>query len=304
MAREIRRVPGLWTAVSPIFHFGTDDTGIGPTTRRSKLWDSGTQSHEDIPIINANAIRGILRRLIGEDFLEQVGYENVSPKLHHALMSGGQLESTDDTTATCDMALRRQLIDNIPPLGLLGTSVGNQILSSVLRVKHAYPLCAERKWERDLRRKGTGLMPPVYRPWDEDEQWEKSGNEMTSRHFYTRRDDLHVDREKDDQAVQMLVNPECIIEGTKFEHEFVLEEATEVEVACLGWALRLWAEEPTIGGKASGGMGQLIIDYDNVPEPDPYLAWCTEHVEEAVEALNLIANPPKKAKKQKEVAAE
>ena len=253
----------------------------------------------DVPCISANAVRGVLRRIIMADFLELVGYTVDSPKLHHALCSGGQLESTDSNTSSVDMEMRRKLVEGIPPLGLLGTSIGNQILSSTLQVDHAMPVCEERKWQRDLRRKGTLLQPPDCRPWDDDPRWEQSGNRLTSRHFYTRRDDLHADREEDEQAVQMLVEPECIIPGTLFEHGFALKNASPVESGCLGRALELWAIGPTIGGKASGGMGQLLLDYDHIPDSEPYLQWCDENAEQAIEALNLIVNPPPSAKKKK-----
>jgi hypothetical protein len=285
-------------------HFGTDDTGIGPTNRRMNLWDRNVGELADVPIINGNAVRGVLRRLIMADFLELVGYEVDSSKLHHALCSGGQLESTDDNTSSVDMAMRRQLIENIPPIGLLGTSVGNQILTSCLDVEHAVPVCEERKWMRDLRRKGTLLQPPVLRPWDDDPRWEQSGNRLMSRHMYTRRDDLHADRDEDERAVQMLVEPECIVPGALFEHGFTLRNASPVEAGVLGRGLQIWAERPTIGGKASGGFGQLLLDYDHIPDTEPYLAWCGEHADLAIEALNAIVNPPKRAKKAKGKASE
>jgi hypothetical protein len=305
MARvQIERIIGTWTTLTPVFHFGTDDTGIGPTNRRMDLWDSNVDEVADVPCISANAVRGVLRRIIMADFLELVGYEVESPKLHHALCSGGQLESTDDNTSSIDMAMRRALIEGIPPLGLLGTSIGNQILTSCLQVDHAMPVCEERKWQRDLRRKGTLLQAPDCRLWDDDPRWEQSGNRLTSRHFYTRRDDLHADRDDDAQAVQMLVEPECIVPGALFEHGFALKNASAVESGCLGRALELWAIRPTIGGKASGGFGQLLLDYDHIPDSSPYLAWCAENVDLAVDALNLIVNPPKAAKRAKKSETE
>jgi len=263
------------------------------------LWDAGVGELVDVPCISGNAVRGVLRRLVMADFIDLVGYEVDSPKLHHALYSGGQLESTDDNTSSVDMAMRRTLIEGIPPLGLLGTSVGNQILTSCLQVDHAMPVCEERRWQRDLRRKGTLLQPPDLRPWDNDDRWEQSANRLTGRFMYTRKDDLHADREDGDQAVQMLVEPECIVAGALFEHGFALKNASEVEAGCLGRALSLWCERPTIGGKSSGGFGQLHVDYDHIPDSAPYLEWCDAHSEQAVDALNLIVNPPKKAKRAK-----
>lgn len=254
------------------------------------LWDRNAGETVDVPFVNANAFRGVLRRLIMADFVELVGYEVDNPKLHHALYSGGQLESTDDTTSRLDVGVRRQLLDNIPPLGLLGSSVGNQILPGCLMVEHALPVCAERRWTKSVR------LP---RDWDEDARWEQPAATFLGEHFQTRRDDLHAEREEDEQAVQMLVTCECIIPGALFEHGYALRNASPVEAGVLGRGLQLWLQAPTIGGKASGGMGQLVAMYDHVPDPEPYLQWCVGHADLAVEALNLIANPPKCAPKKK-----
>lgn len=287
MAR-IERIVGTLETISPLLHFGTEKTGSTPSQRMMKLWDRHAGETVEVPFVNANALRGRLRRLMMKDFLKLVGYENANPKLHHALFSGGQLESSDDNTSQFDVALRRKLLENIPPLGLLGTSVGNQILEGCLNVDHAYPVCEERSWTREVR--------PA-RPWDDDPRWEEAAATFLDEHFQTRRDDLHEEREEDEQAVQMLVTCECIIPGTLFEHGFVLREASPVEAGVLGRGLELWLEEPTIGGKASGGFGKLLVEYDHLPDPAPYLAWCREHADLAIDALNLIANPPKAAPK-------
>jgi hypothetical protein len=290
----VHRIVGTLETLTPLLHFGTEKTGSTPAQRMMTLWDREQGTTVEVPFVNANAVRGVLRRLVMADFLDLVGYTVETPKLHHALYTGGQLESTDDNTSTIDVAMRRTLIEHIPPLGLLGTSVGNQILSGCLCVEHALPCCQERRWVRTVR---------DARRWDDDPRWDEPGSTYIGEHFQTRRDDLRADREEDEQAVQMLVKYECITPGALLEHGYVLRNASPVETACLGRALELWCLYPTIGGKASGGMGQLAVSYDHVPDSGPYIDWCTQHADEAIDALNLIANPPKaKTKKGKEAA--
>lgn len=285
---QITRIDGTLETISPLLHFGTEKTGSTPSQRMMTLWDRNAGETVEIPFVNANAFRGVLRRIIMADFVELVDYQVDTPKLHHALYSGGQLESTDDNTSSIDTTFRRTLLEHIPPLGLLGTSVGNQILPGCLSVQHALPVCEERAWTKTVR---------APRPWDEDARWGDPASTFLDEHFQTRRDDLREERAEDEQAVQMLVTCECIIPGTLFEHGYVLRNASPVEAGVLGRGLELWLQFPTIGGKASGGMGQLAVRYDHLPDPAPYLAWCEEHADLAVEALNLIANPPKAAPK-------
>jgi len=261
--------------------------------RRMTIWDRSQQATVEVPFVNGNAIRGSLRRLIMADFLDLVGYKVEHAKLHHALYSGGQLESSDD--GAFDMALRRKLIECIPPLGLLGTSVGNQIITGCLSVEHAMPVCLERIWTRDVRER---------RDYDDDPRWQQPARIFINEHFQTRRDDLRVEREDDEQATQMLVQCECLIPGTLLEHGFVLRNASEVEAGVLGRALELWRQYPVIGGKASGGFGRILMRYDHEPRPEPYLAWCEDNADLAIEALNEIVNPPKTQRKKAKEAEE
>ena len=248
------------------------------------LWDRNAGETVEIPFVNANAFRGVLRRIIMADFVELVDYQVDTPKLHHALYSGGQLESTDDNTSSIDTTFRRTLLEHIPPLGLLGTSVGNQILPGCLSVQHALPVCEERAWTKTVR---------APRPWDEDARWGDPASTFLDEHFQTRRDDLREERAEDEQAVQMLVT--C--EASSAPVDTIRVAQCPPRRPVLGRGLELWLQVPTIGGKASGGMGQLAVRYDHLPDPAPYLAWCEEHADLAVEALNLIANPPKAAPK-------
>jgi len=246
----VERITGTLELVTPLLHFGTEKTGSTPMQRRMTIWDREQCATVEVPFVNGNAFRGVLRRLIMADFVTCVCYDVESTKLHHALYTGGQLESTDDTTSTIDMALRRQIIEHIPPLGLLGTSIGNQIITGCLSVEHAMPVCSERRWTKTAR-------PPL--PHDDDSRWDQPSRMFLNTHFQTRRDDLRADRDEDEQAVQKLVEYESLLPRPLLDHGFVLRTASPVEAGHLGRGIELWSQFPTIGGKASGGFGQLTL---------------------------------------------
>lgn len=248
----------------------------------------------DLPYVTGNAVRGHLRRLLMADMLELAAYhiDAMPPtgarKLWHALMSGGQLESTDETTGGLDVSMRKRLRDTIPPIGLLGTAVGNQIIDGCLIVEHMMPVCSEY----------ASYLPQV-----DDPRKQMSVRQFLGTAFHTRRDDRRYESEhEDDQAVQMKVQFECLVAGTLFVHGFELRHANGVEAGCLGRALDLWQDEPFIGGKASTGYGRLQLDYQNRPSADAYLSYMAEHADDVCDALNLIVSPPKLAAKPKKTA--
>lgn len=262
--------------------------------RRMPLYCPSEGALVDLPYITGNAVRGHLRRLLMRDMLRLADYriDAMPPtgarRLWHALMSGGQLESTDETTGGLDLAMRKRLRDTIPPIGLLGTAVGNQIISGCLVVEHMMPVCREYA---------------SYIPHIDDPRKEQPVRMFLSTAFHTRRDDREYESEKPDaQAVQMKVQFECMVAGTLFVHGFELREASAVETACLGRALDLWETEPTVGGKASTGYGRLALDYQNRPSAEAYVAYMAEHAEDVVACLNEIVNPPKPAPKPKKGA--
>jgi hypothetical protein len=197
------------------------------------------------------------------------------PKVYHALFSGGVLESTDDTAMLVELELRRQVRDAIPPLALFGTSVGNQMIPGCLRVRHGMPVCAEYR----------AYLPPQLAV---DPRAEQSVRTYTDVAFATRRDEIRAEREADEQAVQMKVEYEVFIPGTLFAHGFALVYPSALEVAALGWTIRMWQEQPYIGGKAGSGYGELALHYDDVPDPEPYLDYVAAEAARIREALAEI----------------
>ncbi len=260
---KVLRVEGTATALRPLHHGGDEKTGSTPVLRTVMSYVEG-QGQVPIPFVSGNSVRGRLRRLVMKDMLDAVDYELTNPKIHHALFSGGLLETTEEKeSGVIDLAFRRAVRETLPAAAVLGCTLGNQAVHGILIVEHLWPICEETA--PDLPEKFRG-----------DERARLPVRAFCDQSFITRRDELRAERKEDEQAVQMKVNYECFIPGTRFYHAFALSVPSALEQACLGHAIGLWRELPFIGGRSSGGDGKLRLDYEGVPDPGPYETYLRE----------------------------
>lgn len=273
-------VRGILTALSPVFHGGSEKTGSVVLLNRLKFIVDGKPT--DVPIISGNQIRGRLRRLLTADFLELAGYkmdlgQKSYQKLYHTLFAGGVLEAVEEESesAVVDLNLKFRVVKYILPLRLFGCSYANQMIEGRVLVGHMLPVC------RELR---------DYIGVDSD----ISFYQLIARAFQTRRDELRVARAEDEeQAVQALVEYECFAPGTKFYHEIRLETSREealLDLSTLYRAVELWKENPFIGGKSSVGFGKLKIEYE-WPKPvdsKPYMEFVEKNKDEMVKVLDEL----------------
>ena len=273
-------VRGILTALSPVFHGGSEKTGSVVLLNRLKFIVDGKPT--DVPIISGNQIRGRLRRLLTADFLELAGYkmdlgQKSYQKLYHTLFAGGVLEAVEEESesAVVDLNLKFRVVKYILPLRLFGCSYANQMIEGRVLVGHMLPVC------RELR---------DYIGVDSD----ISFYQLIARAFQTRRDELRAARAEDEeQAVQALVEYECFAPGTKFYHEIRLETSREealLDLSTLYRAVELWKENPFIGGKSSVGFGKLKIEYE-WPKPvdsKPYMEFVEKNKDEMVKVLDEL----------------
>ena len=266
---------GTIELLTPLHHGGDEKTGSTPTLRTIVHWDPERGTHVRLPILSGNAIRGLCRRLMVRDFLREMGYELESRRLWHFLMSGGTLESTNESSGTVDLRFRRQLRDTIPLVGLFGGSIGNQIIDGVLQVGHGLPVCAE--YRHYLRSE-----------LESDKRASVSVRTFVDTSFATRRDDLR-ERADDDPAVQMKVDFECLIPGTLLQHEFRLLNASDLERAAFGHMVRLWQGYGAVAAKASSGYGRIVAQYDGLPSPNAYLRYLVDCKREVREFLDELS---------------
>jgi hypothetical protein len=258
--------PGIITALSPIHQGGDEKSGNTQMIKRIAFMVDGKKTM--IPVISGNSIRGVLRRLIMADMLERLDYTLENIKVYHILFSGGSLESVESDAGYLNLETRRKIRETLPPLSLLGTSMGNQMPSGKLEVDFALPICSEL----------AGFLPAQHRS-------PRSIYEMQDHDFTTRRDDLRADREEGERAVQMKVDFEILIPGTRFHHRFALKDATDIERAAFGQMLALWNARSHIGGKSAIGFGDVKLDYAGIPDSAPYLAWLEENREKVISQI-------------------
>lgn len=242
---------GNLTALSPIHHGDSSDYGTTklilslPTVIVNPV--TGEKEVDNIPTIHGNAIRGYLRRLIMDDFLTQLDYELDSKKVYHFLFTGGLLEALDSKDkGAINLTLKKEIRDNIPPISLLGSALGNQMIQGKLKVGMADIVCSETKH------------------YHTDYNSDFSAYNLKAIDFGTRLDDLKEERNDDGQAHQMKYEFETLIRGTKFTHEFVLENCNPIERACFRRMFDLWNERPYLGGKSSTGYGKVKLDYPEI----------------------------------------
>lgn len=241
-------ITGFIRAKSALHHGGDEKTGCETLFRRMKF--IADDELKEIPIVDGNAVRGNLRRLLMQDFIERLGLKKIeSVRVYHFLFSGGMLETVgDEGSGVIDLALRKRIRELLPPINLLGSSIGNQALSGKLIVGQVLPVCVE------LR---------SYLPADVAKLAKYRVNELMDFSFATRRDDAEreKEREEDEQAHQMMYSVEVYVPGTLFYHRFVLEDCDEVERAVFARILELWRERPYLGGRKATGMGEVDIQY-------------------------------------------
>lgn len=275
-------IEGTLTALSPLHHGGDDKTGSESLLHRMK-WVVNDEIME-IPYISGNGIRGKLRRLVFADFLNLLDYDIKSLRLYHALFAGGLLESVG-SSGKIELEKKKQIRNIIPPISVFGTSFGNQIFEGKLKIGFMMPICKELNEYLSIKS-------------------EKSFFSYLDFEYQTRKDDLG-EREEDQSAVQMLINYEVFIAGTKFYHKIILDNMNEIEEGVIARMLNLWKNDPTIGSKSSIGFGYLKLDYNYNPKKEQlYVDYCKNNREQIISILEeLDAGIKKKSKRKKSKTA-
>ena len=258
-----KKYEGFIIAETMLHHGGNIKTGSQSMLRRIKFYANG--KFVEIPYISGNAVRGRLRRLVMFDLLQLLNYEMKNLHLHHILFSGGTLSTVSaKDSGTIDFELRRKIQEYLPVISLFGTAMGNQIMAGKLIVGNMVPLCKEL------------------------ENGKYSVNEFLDWTYQTRKDDLHLEREEDEQAQQMLYEFEVFVPGTIFKHSFTLLQPDDLELSTFGRMLELLEDSPYVGAMAAVGMGKVKLDYPELPKSDIYLEFVNQKKKEISEVLQEI----------------
>lgn len=256
---DLLLVPGAIELLAPAHHGGDEKTGSTPVLRTMSHWSPALERCVRLPFISGNSIRGQLRRLAMQDMLARLGYELKSKTIYYSFFSGGVLSRTDEDGGVMDLELRRQVRAHLPMVSVFGCAIGNQNLDGKLLVENAMLVCQE--WASYLRPELQG-----------DPRAAQPARAFRDFSHFSRRDDLHLERKEDEQAVQMLVEYEVLVPGSLFQHGFALEWPSELEASALRHLLEMWLRRLHIGARAATGHGLARGHYDleALPPADNY----------------------------------
>ena len=253
----ISKWSGIITCLSPLSH--NDDINLGTDTKYRRMKMQTQDGIEDIPIYSGNAYRGILRRIAAADFLEKIEASKISDALYYTYFAGGALQK-GSSQGGIEVGMKREVRTNIPFLSLFGTAYQNQVMPGKLNVGIGIPISRE-----------TEIFTGI--------QSEKSIWDIMVEIFYTRRDDLE-DKETE-QKEQMKYTVECLSAGTTLQHEFTLDNASDIELSCFGAIMVKLNEDPVLGGKSSVGHGKVRLEYaQEWPDPDEYYSYLDKNKSE------------------------
>jgi hypothetical protein len=251
--------------LSPLSHFGDERLGTMQIMRTNKFLYNG--EFIDIPVYSGNGFRGQFRRIAMRDYLEKLGIadEGISEKLYYTLFTGGSLVGGARYE---EIGERRKLRKMCPPLALLGTALGDQILQGKMKSPIFLPVCKETV---DY----TGIESDI------------SFYDMLEEVFYTRKDDLKSveynatqDEKKKENPTQMKYEMQCLSAGTELIGTIVVENVNKAEESMLNATLKKLQEVPFIGGKSSAGHGEVEIKYDELESEEVYYNYLEENKEE------------------------
>lgn len=264
------------TCETPLAHGAEGKAGNATLFRRIAALTSDGGMIE-LPYYAGNALRGQMRDLLADHYLETIGIPAdrsqpvVSLWLFYALYSGGALEDKSAAMA----ALRKDIGDNgalradgirrfremIPPLSLLGCALGNRVLNGRAQFGDLRPCCVE--W-------GNGKLPV---------------SELLTWEFLTRRED----HEAHEEHHGMIADTEVLRTGAEMEGGIDYDTTmTEIERGCLGRGLQLLTERGMLGAENRRGLGRVRIECSGLPDAEIYDSWLRASSEEILAYLREI----------------
>jgi len=281
MSNENIKIEGHLLALSPIAHNGNEKSGNTVTLRRIYMI-TAEGKRKNIPYLEGNAVRGMLRRLLMGDFFHQlkIPAHTLNPRVYHMFFTGGNLEQVSKGQGEIDIQLRQKMAELLPPIAVLGTSYLNQAIPGNLIVSKMYPICKELQH-----------FYPLY-GIKENEYPQFNVEQLTSESFQTRRDDRKVQTVNSKNPMQMKIETEVFIPGTNFMHYFILSNLTKVELSMFHHLMHLWKQKPVFGGKSAIGNGQMELNYDlsKLPSSDLYFKFVQDNRTKILALITEIEN--------------
>jgi hypothetical protein len=248
------------TCLSPLAHGADAKAGNATIFRRMQVL-STTGQVLSLPFYAGNALRGQMRDLLADHFLQAL---DLTPSkddppcnlwFFHALYAGGALEENSAQAKALSQKLGssgavraegvHELRDMIQPCSVLGTALGNRVLSGRVNFCDFRPQCAE--W-------GNGDI---------------SVGNLFEWTYLTRREDYENHEQGHNSS--MIANTECLKAGTVLAGGIdISTHATDIERACIGKGLAILQSSGYIGAENRRGLGQVQFEIENLPDASKY----------------------------------
>jgi hypothetical protein len=205
------------------------------------------KTFEEVPVISGNAVRGTLRDLMAADWCDLTGYgpatgDTLPIEVFHQLFTGGAITESSDFE---DLDIQRRYAKLIPPVGLLGTAIGNGTIQGTLACGFMHLRCKE-----------NGRGP-------------ESCHSLVEHMFFTRSDKSgeqydYWSSDTEPPIQQMIWHQEAIIAGAEFDQSMILTNADAGNWLAYNRMLWLWKQSGIIGGQAARGFGEIDIDCETL----------------------------------------
>jgi len=141
----------VFEAKEPI-SYGEESVGLKTIAKRISLYLPEDEKVVSIPAILGNAVRGVLRDVMSEVFIEEVLKHVEAPEWHAgalvALFSGGLLRTREraERATSGRIAVRvAELLRYILPFSIMGCALPGLMVPSKVKVSVFYPVCEETK---------------------------------------------------------------------------------------------------------------------------------------------------------------
>lgn len=245
-------IPIIFETLSPLSHGADTKAGNATLFRRMQIM-STTGCCIELPFYAGNAIRGQIRDLLADHLIETLGLKKHSLEkwFYYIIYSGGSLSENADATKVFSELLGKhgaiksdgihQFRDTLPGLSVLGSAIGNRILSGRVNISDFRPECHE--WANG----------------------EKKASELFTWLYFTRREDDESHEQGDNSS--MIVNTECIKIGVKFHGGIdMCKHISYLEKSALGYGLKVLTEHGYLGASNRMGYGKVNVEINNLPD--------------------------------------
>lgn len=254
---KFARIHGILTCLSPLTHMAGISGNEALINRHTVI--NGGQLY-DVPVLSGNALRHVLVREPGADFIYNACELHDSLNVNQAwfMYNGGSLT---DSTISDNLKKIAAMQELLPLYRLLGGSLTNQVLAGSIHVGVGRLFCEE---ERENLEK---LLPPSLAALPIKM---RSCEDYIGKYQYTRTDIQRMrgiaktseESEGAEKANLMIYSGQNVIAGAKFYVPLTLKNISKMELGAFVAAVSDWQESSgTVGGMARIGHGQMHFEF-------------------------------------------